>query len=223
VTRAWSRRRTWATWTATFLAFPPSGAAALLAGPVDGLASALLGGAIAGSGIGLAQWLVLRRVLPGSHAWAPATALAVAGGLLAGGATVSWQTNLSALAVQGAVTGAVVGAAQALVLARAGASRAAAGWAVAAPALWALGWAVTTLAGVDVERHYAVFGATGALVHAAASGAILARLLPVARPADGSSEPAPRRRGPDPVSTPVEPRCRLAAPAAFARGRRSGH
>jgi hypothetical protein len=31
-------------------------------------------------------------------------------------------------------------------------------------ALWAIGWAVTTAAGVDVESQYTVFGSSGALI-----------------------------------------------------------
>jgi hypothetical protein len=48
---------------------------------------------------------------------------------------------------------------------------------VASAALWALGWTVTTLAGIDVERQYMAFGASGALVYSLCSGALLARLL----------------------------------------------
>jgi hypothetical protein len=54
------------------------------------------------------------------------------------------------------------------------------------PALWALGWTVTTAAGVDVERQYAVFGALGAIAFMALSGLLLDRLRvstsPAARP-----------------------------------------
>jgi hypothetical protein len=59
-------------------------------------------------------------------------------------------------------------------------------WAAAVPALWALGWTVTTAAGVDVERQYAVFGALGAIAFMALSGLLLDRLRvstsPAARP-----------------------------------------
>jgi hypothetical protein len=40
---------------------------------------------------------------------------------------------------------------------------------------WPIGWTVTWAVGVDVERGYAVFGSTGALVFAAITG--LAMLL----------------------------------------------
>ena len=50
-------------------------------------------------------------------------------------------------------------------------------WVVAPALVWALGWTVTTLAGIDVDRQYMVFGATGALAYSLCSGALLARLL----------------------------------------------
>ena len=45
------------------------------------------------------------------------------------------------------------------------------------PVLWALGWMVTTLATVDVDQQYTVFGATGALTVSALSGALLYQFL----------------------------------------------
>ena len=35
--------------------------------------------------------------------------------------------------------------------------------------MWALGWAVTTAVGIDVEEQFTVFGASGALVVTAAT------------------------------------------------------
>jgi hypothetical protein len=55
------------------------------------------------------------------------------------------------------------------------------------PVLWALGWTVTTAAGVDVERQYAVFGALGAITFMALSGVLLDRL----RAATPSAQPDP--------------------------------
>ena len=48
-------------------------------------------------------------------------------------------------------------------------------WAPVVAIAWPLGWTVTWAAGVDVERGYYVFGASGALVFAALTG--LAMLL----------------------------------------------
>ena len=83
-----------------------------------------------------------------------------------GATAVDFDTSLGALAWQGAISGAAIGGAQAVALVRTtalGAVRAAA-WPPFLAACWALGWTITTSAGVDVERQYTVFGATGALV-----------------------------------------------------------
>jgi hypothetical protein len=37
---------------------------------------------------------------------------------------------------------------------------------------WALGWTITASAGIDVETHYTVFGASGALVVTAATSVL---------------------------------------------------
>lgn len=169
-------RRVFLAWTATFLAFPPSGILAhWLLGPVDGLGPALGGGLIVGLGVGAAQWLVLRRRLPGAALWIPATGLGLAVGLAAGSSLVGYDTELTHLVLQGALSGLGVGALQALVLHRE--VRGALVWALVSAPLWALGWTVTTLTGIDVERQYMVFGATGALAYSLCSGALLARLL----------------------------------------------
>jgi hypothetical protein len=39
-----------------------------------------------------------------------------------------------------------------------------AGWPAVLAALWALGWTITSSAGIDVEAQYTVFGSSGAIV-----------------------------------------------------------
>jgi hypothetical protein len=51
--------------------------------------------------------------------------------------------------------------------------------AVAVTLLWALGWTLTTLVGVAVEKQFSVFGAAGAVTFSALSGVLLNVLLPV--------------------------------------------
>lgn len=156
-------------WILTFLAFPPAGLLAItIVDRVDDLPSALAGGAIAGAGIGIAQGMALRPFLRRRSAmldWTAATAVATAVGLGLGSTAVDHGTSLGALMAMGAITGVPLGLMQAVRLARLVniPTERALRWGVAQPVLWALGWAVTTLAGVDVERQYAVFGATGAL------------------------------------------------------------
>ena len=68
----------------------------------------------------------------------------------------------------GLVSGAALGAAQGLVLARQGRRALALPWALAMPVLFALGWSVASVTGIGVDDQFTVFGAGGALrVHAA--------------------------------------------------------
>ena len=46
-------------------------------------------------------------------------------------------------------------------------------WAVATPALWALGWLITSQVIVDAERQHAVFGSSGALLVSAVAGLLV--------------------------------------------------
>jgi hypothetical protein len=76
----------------------------------------------------------------------------------------------------GAVSGAVLGAAQGLTLAAQGRRRLAVTWGVAMPVLFAAGWSATTLGGVHVEEQFTIFGAYGAILFAVLTGLLLARL-----------------------------------------------
>jgi hypothetical protein len=78
----------------------------------------------------------------------------------------------------GAISGAVLGIAQGLALASQDGRGLAVAWAAAMPALFAIGWSVTTLGGIDVERQFTVFGAYGAVVFTLLSGLLLARFMP---------------------------------------------
>src|SRR5687768_8677470 len=109
-------RGNWLRWLPTILAFPVGGYLAhALVGPADQLAATLLGGALLGAVLGPAQVLALRsRVAP--LPWIGATAVGLAVGVTLGSAVVDYGTGPSDLAVQGAISGAVLGAAQLLVL-----------------------------------------------------------------------------------------------------------
>jgi hypothetical protein len=180
--------RTWLIWTAGFLAFPLAGlAGTAVAGRADDPIAALVGGAVTGLVIGVGQTLASRGRLD-IRRWVPATALGMGLGLLLGAVTVGYDTSLADLALMGALTGLVLGPAQALALPRTTRSRWA--WAAAMPALWALGWTVTTLGGISVEDQFTVFGAYGAVTFSALSGMLLHVLLPY-------------RAGPSPDATPT--------------------
>jgi hypothetical protein len=175
-------------WTAGFLVFPLAGlAGTAVAGRVDDPRGALLGGAVAGLVIGVGQTLASRRRLA-ARRWIPATAVGMGIGLLLGASAVGYRTSLSDLAVMGALTGIVLGVAQTLALPPR--TRARWAWAAALPALWALAWTVTTLAGIAVDEQFTIFGASGAFTFSALSGLLLHQLLPYRTVT--SPHPAPR-------------------------------
>jgi hypothetical protein len=161
-------------WMASFPGFPLGGLAAmLLVGPVDSTATALLGGAVTGTVLGVAQSFGRRLGRQDSLAWTIVTALGLAVGLALGAGTVGHGTDLGDLVIQGAVSGAVVGAAQGVVLVRSGV-RFGLAWPAYVAGTWALGWTLTTLVGVQVEDQFTVFGAVGAVTVTA-----LTSVLPV--------------------------------------------
>src|SRR4051794_25613353 len=184
-----ARVRTWLIWTAGFLAFPLAGlAGTAVAGRVDDPISALLGGAVAGAVIGVGQTLASRGRLD-IRTWVPATAIGMGAGLPLGAVTVGYGTSLADLALMGALTGLILGPAQALALPRAARLRWV--WAAAMPALWALGWTATTLGGIAVDNQFPVFGAYGAITFSALSGLLLFVLMPTRRPAESAADPIP--------------------------------
>jgi hypothetical protein len=179
----------WLRWLPTCVGFIGGGALALaVSGPVDALPAAVSGGALAGAVIGAGQWLALRGRLPISAWWIPATAIGQAVGLAAGAGLVGYQTGFQDLAIKGAVTSLGVGLLQALVLRQHIATWF--WWAIAMPPLWALGWIVTTAAGVGVDQQFTNYGATGAIVVTALSGLLLVALLGAPRAVSTVALPA---------------------------------
>lgn len=164
-----TRKRSALRWLPTFLGFPAGGsAAALIAGPVDGLLPALLAGAITGVVLGAIQSWGMGTNGPPARQWTAASTAGLTVGLALGSAAVGYGTSLGDLVVQGAICGLVIGTAQAVTLR----GRVAYLWAPALSALWALGWAVSTSIGIDVDTQWAVFGSSGALVVTAATAAL---------------------------------------------------
>ena len=142
-----------------------------VAGPVDSVMPALIGGALTGAGIGLAQWLMLRRVLDIAPEWIVATSVGLAVGLAIGAWAVGYETTMSQLAIMGAISGAMVGVAQGLLLRNKFSLWHV--WMVAMPALFALGWVVTDAAGIDVAKQFTIFGASGSVVFGILSALLL--------------------------------------------------
>jgi hypothetical protein len=166
-------------WAVVALAFPIAGYIGWgISGPVDTVTAALIGGALTGAGVAAVQWWAAKGTLGRPAAWISASTAAYAAGLAAGAALVGYDTDLGSLVLMGLVSGASLGAAQGLVLARQGKSRLGAAWGAAMPALFALAWVPTTLIGVSVENQFTVFGAAGAITFTLLSGLLLARFTP---------------------------------------------
>src|SRR3954468_15250448 len=173
---AGARPHIWAWPLAALLGFPIGGEIAnVVAGPVDSVGPALAGGLIAGAVIGAAQWFALRQLVP--RVWIAATSVGMAIGLAVGAALVDYGISRGNLVVMGAVTGALVGGLQALVLARRRISGAA-WWALANPPAWALAWLVTSyVITKNVEEQFTNFGASGTLLFALLTSLLLAVLV----------------------------------------------
>jgi hypothetical protein len=166
-------------WVAVALAFPVAGYIGwIVGGRVDAVDAALVGGALTGAGLAAVQWWAAKGALGRPAAWIGASAVGYAVGLAAGAALVGYDTDLGALALMGLVSGAALGAAQGLVLARHGRRALALPWAVAMPVLFALGWSVASATGIGVDDQFTVFGAGGALLFTLLSGLLLARFTP---------------------------------------------
>jgi hypothetical protein len=171
-------------WMAVWPAFPVAGYIGWkVGGRVDAVDAALVGGAITGAGLAAVEWWVAKGALGRPAAWIGASAVGYAVGLAAGAALVGYETDLGALALMGLVSGAALGAAQGLVLARQGPHALALPWALAMPVLFALGWSVASVTGIGVDDQFTVFGAGGALLFTLLSGLLLARLTPARAPA----------------------------------------
>jgi hypothetical protein len=143
----------------------------LTVGAVDSVGAALAGGLIAGAVVGAAQWLALRRVVP--WIWIAATSIGMAAGLSLGAALVDYGIDRVDLMLMGAVTGAVVGGLQAVVLTG---QRifGAAWWAVANPPAWALAWLVSSyVITANIDERFTNFGASGCVFYALLTGLLL--------------------------------------------------
>ena len=170
-------------WLVSFVGFPLGG---LLVMPltIDGIPSALAGGALAGAVLGAVQW-ACGRPLGLTRSWIVATSAGMGLGSGLAALVVGTDPELSRLMLFGAVAGAVVGAAQGLSLTRRPLPVAL--WAAAVAGAWAAGWAVTTSIGVDVERGFIVFGSSGAVV----ATLLLGLALPVVLSAQSAPERVP--------------------------------
>jgi hypothetical protein len=84
---------------------------------------------------------------------------------------IDFDTDTANLVTMGAVTGALVGLVQAVVMPIGAADRVL--WMLAMPVLWALGWLITSQVIVDADSRHAVFGSSGAVTVSALTGVLV--------------------------------------------------
>jgi hypothetical protein len=158
--------RTIGRWMVSFTGYPLGGYAVFLTiGHVDGPGAALAGGLLTGLVLGVIQAWAMGQEQRLRWAWISATGAGLMAGVAVGAGTVGYQTDLTSLVIQGAVSGALLGIAQAAVLyRRLGAVVLV--WPFFLGGTFAVGWAVTTTAAIDVDQQFTVFGSSGALVAA---------------------------------------------------------
>ncbi len=175
-----SKVRTLLFWLLSFLAIPIAGyLGTFVVGRVDNLVSALLGGAVVGVLVSTAQAFASRKRLR-KVSWIITSTIGTSIGVAVGTLAINYRTTLMDLIVGGLITGVIVGIAQAIALPAGTLARAL--WIPITAVLWALAWAVTTLAGIKVELQFIVFGATGAFVYTVLAGLALMVLLRAVAP-----------------------------------------
>jgi hypothetical protein len=135
-------------------------------------------GLVIGTGVGIAQWLVLRRQLQPAGWWILASIIGFGIGKVLGDQVAASVGGLVGSALGGAAIGLVAGALQWLVLQRKVVSS---GWWVLASTIgWAIGWMIigTTdeSGGAPSESAYLV-GSVGAAVAGVITGTAMVRLL----------------------------------------------
>jgi hypothetical protein len=123
----------------------------VVAGNIDSVRAAALGGLAGGAVLGAIQvgigGIDAHQRLP----WIAATAAGLAAGLTIGAGSVGFRTDTASLVAMGAITGAMVGLAQALSVPMRMVDRVL--WAVATPALWAGGWLISSQVITDADAN----------------------------------------------------------------------
>jgi hypothetical protein len=164
-------------WIIAVIGFPIGGyLAQAIAGPAATVQAAILSGLIAGAIIGLAQGIALWLRRQALVMWIAGTAVALAIALAAVTAAIGQIETSTEAIVLGAVSGLLIGAAQAALLMRAGIANTWI-WVVVTGAAWAVGWLITASVGVALAPGWPVYGASGALVSQIITAVALWRLV----------------------------------------------
>ncbi len=167
----------WLAWAAAFLGYPPGGAlATAVIGRLDTPIEGILGGALAGALIGIAQYLALGRLLPIRLTWIAATSIGLAVGVGVGVLLFGSDTSLNTPLLRAPFAGLALGIAQWLVLRQH--TRRAWLWVLAQTLLHPLAWFITAqVIGQNMEIGFVIFGASGALFYQVALGVVLGWLI----------------------------------------------
>jgi hypothetical protein len=151
-------------WIAAIVGFPIGGYLGhAIAGPAATAPAALMSGLIAGAIIGVLQALSIGLRGQPLAIWVGGTAAGLAVGLAIVTAAIGQIETSTEAAALGLVSGALIGAAQAAVLMRAGTSNAWL-WIPVTGLAWGVGWLVTSGIGVALAAGWPVYGLSGALV-----------------------------------------------------------
>ncbi len=165
-------------WIIAVIGFPIGGyLAQSIAGPASTVPAAVLSGLLAGAVIGLAQGIALWLRGQTLVTWVAGTAVALAIALAIVTAAIGQIETSTEAVVLGALSGLLIGAAQAAVFRRAGIANAWI-WIAVTGVAWAVGWLVTASVGVALAPGWPVYGASGALVSQIITAVALWRLVP---------------------------------------------
>jgi hypothetical protein len=141
-------------------------------------------GLVIGTGVGIAQWLVLRRQVGGARWWILASIIGFGIGKVLGDQVAANLGGLVGIALGGATIGLTAGALQWIELRRQGADPGM--WVVASTIGWAAGWlligSIDEPGGAPSASAYVV-GSVGAAVAGVITGASMVRLLRTRAPA----------------------------------------
>ncbi len=150
-------------WLLAFIGFPIGGLLAqVLVGPVNTVLKAVLAGLITGAVLGLAQWLVLQRVMSVNLLWVGDTAVGLAVGLGLAVAIFGSAMDGNELLLRALIVGFAIGLLQWFLLRQQ--FPASFAWVIVMTLSWAVGWFITRAVGVDLAPQWTVFGASGAIV-----------------------------------------------------------
>ncbi len=165
-------------WIIATVGFPIGGTLGfLVAGPAATVPASLISGLIAGAVIGLAQALALGLRSEALVLWPAATGAGLGIALAVVTAAIGQIETTTEALVLGAVSGLVIGGAQAALLMRMHTANAWL-WIPITGLAWAAGWLVTSSIGVALAPGWANYGLSGAFVSQIITAAALWRLVP---------------------------------------------